>query len=346
MKNIQVNIRILSILVICVVTCSVLCMVGGAYFTNIIHHLISRYDGKHYIDIAKNGYSNTTFGFLPLYPLVIKALASVTGEYELTTLTMNVLLLILSNYVFYRLLYLYNITNKKLIASIFLPAQLILIAYAFACMAEPLFILLLLVSFYYFKKDKILFSSIFGVMATMTKTVGVLLCPIYFLLLVLPSFPIYNVSPVFVRLLKNIKFRVKKIVCLFLIPMGLVIVFSYYYLISGDFFIYLQAQKGWKQGLTFPFFGFFNEIFYQHLYFEFVWIAMIGVYLYISWYLFKKRYTDLAIYMVVFISFYSCLKCVYDFHRFLSVLFPFPIGVGLLISKIKRNINRRKSIKG
>ena len=350
MGNTQVNVRLLLLLAVCVIICSILCVLGGSYFINFIHYLISRYDGKYYIDIAKNGYSNATFGFLPLFPLVIKASASVTGEYELTTLTINLLLLITSNYVFYKLLFLYKINNRKLTAFIFLPVQPVLVVYTFACMAEPLFVLLVLISFYYFKKDKILFASIFGLMATMTKTVGVLLFPIYFLVLVLPSCPVHNLSGVFIQLLRNIKSMAKKITCLLLIPMGLLIVFGYYYLISGDFLIYLRAQNGWEQGLTFPFFGFFNEIVYLHLYFEFGWIAMLGVYLYILWYLFKKRYTDLAIYMAVFISFYSCLKCVYDFHRFLSVLFPFPLGVGILLSKlrqirIEKNLSRGRWFK-
>lgn len=309
-----------------------------------IRYLISRYDGKHYLEIAKNGYNvKILFCFLPIYPLIIKTLAVVTGNYESGALTINIFLLMISNYIFYRLLHLYNIKGKKLCTLIFLPAQPILVGYAFACVAEPLFVLLLLLSFYYFKKDKILFSSLFGMLAAMTKTVGTLLFFIYFLLLIIPSIT-NRTDTIFVRLLRSIKLKAKKIAFLFLIPLGLLGVFSYYYLVSGNFFIYMQAQSSWDQGLTFPFLGFFNEIFYQHLYFELAWIVMLSIYLFIAWYLVKQRFVDLAIYMIVFIAFYSCLRCVYDFHRFLSVLFPFPIGVGLLFSEIRRKVNRRKVI--
>ncbi len=92
---------------------------------------------------------------------------------------------------------------------------------------ESIFMLLVLLSLYFFEKKRIVIASLFGVVATLTKTPGVLLFVAYFL--------------VFAEEFIKTKKIQASWVSIILIPLGLLAVFSVYAVQMGDFFAYFHS---------------------------------------------------------------------------------------------------------
>lgn len=102
---------------------------------------------------------------------------------------------------------------------------------------ESLFILLILLSLYFFEKEKFWLAGLFGGLSAMTKTPGILLFPAYIFVII----ESYVKSKIF-----NFKW-----LYLFLIPFGLFIVFGIYAIQYKDFFAYFNS--GDNIHLVFPF---------------------------------------------------------------------------------------------
>jgi len=130
-----------------------------------------------------------------------------------------------------------NLSKSPLILSIvflFLPRFLVVRSVG---APESLFILMILISLYFFEKEKYLLAGIFGGLSVVTKSPGILLFGGYCL--------------VFAEKLlktKKIDWRWLGVV---LIPLGLLGVFWFFGLQSGDFFAYFKS--GDNIHLTYPF---------------------------------------------------------------------------------------------
>jgi len=109
---------------------------------------------------------------------------------------------------------------------------------------EPFFITAILASTYYFGNKKYLLAGIWGMLAQMTKSPAILLFGAYVLQILIP-----NIKNVF-------KIELKRYLSLFLIPFGVLLVFSFYKLTYGDFWVYFKS--GDNMHLFFPPFQIFN----------------------------------------------------------------------------------------
>lgn len=200
------------------------------------------FDGLLYVVPAKTWY-NTTFidslnidiplsskyyaAHLPLYPATIAVFAFVMGFIKsmiFSTLFSSVLL----GWFFYYFVKKFQITARPLLLTfVFLMLPRLLVVRSIGS-PESLFMLLILVSIFFFEKKKYLAAGIAGGLATMTKLPGVLLFPSYFLAF---SYQYIKVK----------KFEMTWL-WLLLIPAGLGAVCLIYQQQMGDFFAYWHTS--------------------------------------------------------------------------------------------------------
>ena len=226
-------------------------------FLNIYKH----YDGPFYIVAAKTFYDpvkidqlklETTLGpkyfaaHLPLYPILIRTvreLIQLTGlrvnglEYLKSMVGVNLLSTIGLVLFFYFLLKKFKLTKNPLILAsvlLFLPRFLVVRSVG---APESLFMLLILLSFFFFEKNRFWLAGLFGGLATMTKTPGILLFGAYGLVFLERWSKERRVNWNWLGVL--------------LIPLGLLGVFGIYWKQYGDFFAYFHS--GNNIHLVFPY---------------------------------------------------------------------------------------------
>lgn len=226
--------------------------------------IFKHYDGPLYIIPAKTLYdindplfethplgltTNYFAAHLPLYPLFIRIFAPLMGYLK----SMIVVTLFFS-IVFFNFFY-YGVKKLKISAHpLALTFVMLFITPRFLVVRsigspEPLFLLMILVSVYFFIQKKYIYAGIAGGLATMTKTPGILL---------FIGYCIYTIH----QYIKTKKIELKSL-WLLLIPGGLLLVFLFYWRQYGDFFAYFHS--GDNLHLVFPPFSVFN--------FQKVWVS-------------------------------------------------------------------------
>src|SRR3989338_3163550 len=142
---------------------------------------------------------------LPAYPILIRAFSSIFG-YLKSMLVINIIFTILLAWFFYYLLSKYKIKNPLMLSTIFLFLPRFLVVRSVGA-PESIFILFILMSIYFFDKQKCLLSGIFGGLSVMTKTPGIIL------------FGAYSII-IFINYIKTKKFNIDYL-WLLLIPFSL-----------------------------------------------------------------------------------------------------------------------------
>lgn len=194
--------------------------------SNFLLYPWGNFDGVYYLFIAKAGYTVDNAGFFPLYPLLIRIFS--LGESSIqfyVGLILSSLFFVISLIYFYKLLKIDYKTDLT-----FLPILYILIfptSFFFASIyTESLFFLLLILSFYFARKKKWFLSSLFGILLTATRIVGIAVWPA----LILEFY------------LQNKKILSKKAVPLIFVPLGL-LAFSVFNLINlGNALQFIKVQ--------------------------------------------------------------------------------------------------------
>ncbi len=228
--------------------------------------VVSNYDGPLYLTVAKTLYSPVLikqFAFLlpveyyaahfPMYPILIKIFAGLFG-FPYSMLFVTLVTSILALYFF--TLFISDFVEKKdvywmtFIFSIF-PARWLIVRSVGS--AEPLFISAIIASVYYFRKEKYLYAGIWGAIAQITKSPGIILFVAYFFAIAIPS--LNNLLT-----LGRTKFSqlmdLKKYWGLVLIPLSVMPVFYFYKIQLNDFWAYFHS--GDNIHLFFPPFQIFN----------------------------------------------------------------------------------------
>ena len=223
--------------------------------------IYKQYDGPLYIVPAKTFYkplaieklglemplSNNYFAaHLPLYPILIRTVRELyllTGfrvnglEYLKSMVGVNLLATIGLVLFFYFLLKKFKLTKNPLVLAavlLFLPRFLVVRTVG---APESLFLLMILLSLFFFEKEKFWWAGLFGGLATMTKTPGILLFAGYGLVFV-------------ERFIKTKKISWQWL-GIILIPLGLLGVFGLYAVQYKDFFAYFHS--GDNIHLVFPY---------------------------------------------------------------------------------------------
>lgn len=299
--------------------------------TNGLETIVANYDGPLYLVVAKTMYSKTAiesnFQFplpteyytahFPLFPILIKVVGVVTN-YPYAMLIVTLLSSILAIYYFH-----------KLISQFVEPKEVMFLTFMFAIFparwlvvrstgsADPLFVATVIASIYYFKNKKYWLAGLWGLLAQVTKSPGILLFVSYAIYLVLPI-----VKEKFSLTSKWFqKLDLKRTYPIFMIPVGLLIIFTLFYFTQGSFWAYFRS--GDNIHLFFPPFQIFNYsapwvgTFWLE---EIIFIYMIGaagVYR-----LFAKKEYEIAVFSAVFF-FLTIFIAHRDLMRYTLPLIPF-----------------------
>lgn len=229
--------------------------------------IVANYDGPLYMVAAKTMYNKAAIesGFqfplsaeyytahFPLFPILIRLVGIVTN-YPYAMLIVTLMSGVLATYFFFKLISQYTDEKNALfltfLFSIF-PARWLVVRSVGS--ADPLFVASIIASLYYFKNKKYLFAGVWGAIAQLTKSPGILLFISYLVYFLIPLIrDRINVSGN--KLIEKLNF--KKTYPLLLIPLSLLLVFTFYFLTQGDFWAYFHS--GDNIHLIFPPFSIFN----------------------------------------------------------------------------------------
>lgn len=218
-----------------------------------------RWDTGWYLDIAKNWYSTvpnaagqTNYAFFPFYPLLIKLLGIFIGNYYIAGLIISNISLIIACIFLYKLVridYEHKIAIRTITFLFLFPSAFILSG----VFTEALFLALIIMCFYYARKENWRLAGILGFLLSLTRNIGVVI-----------------ILPLLYEYLKERNFRIKKIkpdiVFLLLIPLGLFVFAVYNYFSTGDFLFFLHTQQiGWGTTFRNPLGVLFGSIFWYIL---------------------------------------------------------------------------------
>lgn len=189
-------------------------------------------DAVHYRDIAQSGYSKPfSRGWFPLFPIVWRFFAAMTGEYAFTGCVLSNGLFLIGLMLLYNTIghfgYSDAVASRSVLYLTIFPAS-----HFFSLpLTESLFLLLSVAAFYAAVADRWTIAGILGALASATRLAGLLLLPSLLLLLYFRRFA---------------GMRKRNIVSLLLIPCGTLAFFSYLYFTTGDFFAYRTAQMSFS----------------------------------------------------------------------------------------------------
>lgn len=263
--------------------------------------VFANYDGPNYLIIAKTLYDKNLIAHsfslpipleyypahLPGYPLLIKIFnLFLPGTWAMLLATVFPAVLAVGT--FYLLVKKFRLASDPFWLSLlflFLPARWLTVRSVGS--PEPLFIFAVLTSFYFFKEKRWWLAGIFGALAQITKSPGILLFIAYCFLFI------------------NESRKTKRIDCkalpLFLIPLLAIAVFWFYKIQTGDFLAYFHSGDNFH--LVFPPYQSFissrswlGQIWVEDM----IWQYLIGALAVI--YLIKQKYYDLASFAGIFFA--------------------------------------------
>lgn len=286
--------------------------------SHLLFYIWQLWDGYWHTQIAQHGYylEGLTLRF-PLYPLLIKFFAPIVGNNFLLS---GILISFVSLY--FALLFLYKLvvfeTKNQTLATLSVILLLIFPTSFFliAVYSESLFLLLTILSFYFFQKDKILPAGLLGGLAVLTRPQGIILFPAFILGQIIQK-----------------KTWSKVNLFLLAIPLSLIPWCLFLYLRFGNPFVFLNDLSKWGEGpwqrtreLTFPLtvlFSYLREIptvFRQLLTGQFYNLTtLINI----------KEFSDFLffiLFLVLGIRVAMKMKSVYSFYLFASLLLMLSVG--------------------
>lgn len=256
--------------------------------------ILELYDSEHYLTMAKSGYvTDNLYAFFPLYPLIIRIISIIIPIGQIVGM------LVSNVCAFLAVIVLHELTkNKKnygnLICLIFSP----ILAYSSMVYTESMFMLLTLLGYYLYKKDKYLLAGVVVGLSILTRNSGIILWG---------AIGLEMLIRIFIEKDKTIKF--KNILVFGFIGLGIGMIYPVYlYLETGNFlkFITIQSET-WGRVSGMPWNNFISDIkvigrggpatFGNVLIFLENWISFILVFI-MGIKIFKKDKTA-SIYMIV-----------------------------------------------
>ncbi|HEU5229035.1 MAG TPA: mannosyltransferase family protein [Ktedonobacteraceae bacterium] len=211
-----------------------------------------RWDAIRFITIATKGYISPDYAaFFPLYPALEHAFNAIFHSDILLTG------MLISNLAFFgSLIVLYRLTETEFDRAtarrtIFYLAIFPTALFFFAAYNESLFLLFMLLAFYTLRRGQWWLAGIFGALATLTRSIGLLLAVIFiceFLRQKLPELRQQWKEKQTLPLLRSLS----GLPAIALIPLALGIYAYGLKIIMGDPLAFSHAQAEWRTGLNFP----------------------------------------------------------------------------------------------
>ncbi len=311
----------------------------------------ANFDGVHYLTIAGNGYTTVNARFFPLFPIVIHVVSSFFGggppfgrTYFFTAFFLANICFLLSLFFFYKLVrfdYPFATAFWSIIFLLVFPTSFFFIG----IYAESLFLLLSLLAFYFARKRQWVLASIFGLLLSLTRIVGISILPILL-------YEFFKEEHVLSALRKKDKKEYlelcKKSIALFCIPFGIMGFAVFNFIRWGNTLYFVHAQGDLGNGRSTSVVVLFPQTIFR--YFKILttvsvsqyewWIALleivvffvVSLLLYIGW---KKgiRFSYILFAILCFLIPVST-GTFSGLPRYSAVLFPLFITLALLKSKI------------
>jgi len=220
---------------------------GKADFFTDAASLWERSDAPHYISIARDGYQavgedRVFIAFFPLFPMLLGTFARFTGEYFWTGSLLSMACLTMAGYFLFKIArdeHGEKAAYRTLKYFMLFPS----IFFAMFPYSEGLFLLLLFSSFYYLRQKRYVLSGLLGLLAALTRSVGVLM--------VFP-YAIQVAEDVWEGRIDGGFFRrlFRKGWPVFLIPVGTLCYLAINWVVQGNPFSFLAVQEShWGQGM-------------------------------------------------------------------------------------------------
>ncbi len=277
-------------------------------FSNNFFQSFANWDGGHFLGIAEHGYSEKfQYAFFPLYPLAIKLLNQITGNYLLAALLISTVASFLGIQLLYKLVALdFNkkIAEKVLLALLFFPASFFfLTAYS-----EGLFFFLVIATFLSLRKRKLFLAVVLTSLASATRLAGLALVAGLIIEVIITT----GIS--------------RKNWFVFLSPLGFALYCWYLYTQTGDPFYFISAETHWQRYLTLPGLNFLESI--KNLNFLELLFATFGVGLAIRSFRFLP--ISYSIYGLISVLLPLFTPQLSSMPRFLLPIFPIFILIALI----------------
>ena len=282
-----------------------------------------------YIGIARNGYTYdpdfpSSMGFFPFYPLLIRLFALVFTDMRVAAVMVSHVCLIAAGLIFNALInidYKDQRINRTAVTFLMFSPVSFFFSHAYT---ESTYMMLSMGAFLAALKRQWLLACLCGACLTATRNVGMLIG--------LPLFIEY------VRQMWNPAIGLRslihpRILLFAIIPCGLGLFMLYGYLKFDNPFAYLHATKVWGRQFVMPWHTLLNvtgmPIFYQWF---FLSVLTGGVLIWIASFCFKLRASYL-VYASLLIAIYFCGASLEAIPRYLTVVFPLFITLGLMATR-------------
>ena len=216
-------------------------------------------DAPSYYGIAENWYvtegdARFHIVFFPFFPIMIRLFWYIFGNFFVSAMAVSTLSSIVSAVVLYELMLLDFDREASLRAvkyAFILPAAI----FFHTPMTEALFLMLSLLCVYLIRRKRYIFAGIFGLLAGLTRSPGILLAVPAVIEAVTDLIPIYREKSE-----NRLNETLERLVGVLLIPCGFLIYLIINKTVTGDAFTFMQYQREhWGQSLSY----FFNTPEYQ-----------------------------------------------------------------------------------
>lgn len=293
------------------------------------------WDTGWYMKIAQYGYTpsspvqvitqQTNIAFFPLYPLIMRFLGLVIGNYYIAGLIISNLCLIVSCVYLYRLVkldYDEDTSTRSIKYLLIFPVSFILSG----VFTESLYLALTLMCFYYARIGKWHLVGITGFFLSLTRSIGVL---IVLPLLYEGLMPLLKENKT-LKSLKNSRHQILPLFYLSLIPLGIIFFMIFNYYMTGDFMAFAHAQVMWQRHFGNPF-GILIKGYHGDIYSAFeAASATIAILIFILFYR-KIRFSYWLFCMYsIFVPLFTGVQ---SMPRFILVMFP----IYILFADITKN---------
>jgi len=137
--------------------------------------LFHAWDSFWFVSIAQKGYYHPAYAFLPAYPILIRLGELLTGDYWIAAFLVSSLFALASLVIFQVLANEYMEKTEALFATILMATFPYIALFTTLAYSEALFLFSTLASWYLFRKQKMLSSSLFAALSALTKSYGILI---------------------------------------------------------------------------------------------------------------------------------------------------------------------------
>lgn len=285
----------------------------------------AQWDSYWLMSIADKGYEYqqdelSNIAFFPLYPILIKLVSFMVGDFILAGWLVSIIFLFLSTLMLYRLVKEFHPSLNPYLPVIFLlvfPTAFFLNA----IYSEATFLFFSVTTFYYLLKKKYWQAGLAGLLAALTRPNGILL-----------------IIPFGWELFQEFRrrnYRWSDLPATLLIPTGTFIYFSYIYFRFGDFLAFLKVEKAWGRAfvLDWSIVDFTSSAMVANfaLDISFTLFAIIGACV-----LIKKLRASYGLYVLAAILVPLATGTLMSIGRFVLVLFPLFILPATIKSELGR----------